>query len=177
MWHKLPAFPEPLRAALTRLPHYPASSAFAILLTLQLGQRINTTTLPELADKKIKLQIRDMGIALLFQAEQDGFFACHGGEVDLTLTATAQDFLSLALRHEDPDTLFFSRRLVMEGDTELGVLLKNTLDALPAWRFTLPGPARLIRALRLQSSARSVEDELRGSRRLAPLAPRKGRIL
>ncbi|HLV27960.1 MAG TPA: SCP2 sterol-binding domain-containing protein, partial [Burkholderiaceae bacterium] len=36
----------------------------------------------------------------------------------------------LIQRGEDPDTLFFSRRLVMEGDTELGLLVKNTLDAL-----------------------------------------------
>ena len=33
------------------------------------------------------------------------------------------------LRLEDPDTLFFSRRLVIEGDTELGLALKNALDA------------------------------------------------
>ena len=31
---------------------------------------------------------------------------------------------------EDADTLFFERRLVMEGDTEFGLLLKNTLDAI-----------------------------------------------
>jgi len=41
-------------------------------------------------------------------------------------------FLALALRREDPDTLFFSRRLVLEGDTELGLALKNALDALDA---------------------------------------------
>ena len=35
-----------------------------------------------------------------------------------------------ARREEDPDTLFFSRRLMMEGDTELGLVVKNTLDAL-----------------------------------------------
>jgi predicted lipid carrier protein YhbT len=38
----------------------------------------------------------------------------------------------LARRQEDPDTLFFSRRLSMEGDTELGLLVKNTLDAIEA---------------------------------------------
>ena len=32
-----------------------------------------------------------------------------------------------------PDTLFFTRRLVLEGDTELGLEIKNALDAL-AWR-------------------------------------------
>ena len=152
MWLKLPAFPEPLRAVLSRLPHYPASAAFATLLTLQLGEHISAAALPELADKKIKLRIQDMGVTLLFQAGLDGFFACSNGEADLTITATAQDFLSLALRREDPDTLFFSRRLLMEGDTELGLLLKNTLDgmsnhALDPRRLSFP---KIINALKLQ---------------------------
>jgi predicted lipid carrier protein YhbT len=38
--------------------------------------------------------------------------------------------VALALRREDPDTLFFSRRLVLEGDTELGLVVKNALDAM-----------------------------------------------
>lgn len=49
---------------------------------------------------------------------------------DLTLSATAHDFLLLAQRRQDPDTLFFSRRLSMEGDTELGLVVKNALDAI-----------------------------------------------
>ena len=49
---------------------------------------------------------------------------------DLTLSATAHDFLLLAQRQQDPDTLFFSRRLSMEGDTELGLVVKNALDAI-----------------------------------------------
>ena len=31
---------------------------------------------------------------------------------------------------EDADRLFFDRALVMEGDTEYGLMLKNTLDAI-----------------------------------------------
>ncbi|MBS0304919.1 MAG: hypothetical protein JSR43_05995, partial [Proteobacteria bacterium] len=35
---------------------------------------------------------------------------------------------------DDADRLFFDRALVMEGDTELGLVLKNTLDAIgPLW--------------------------------------------
>ncbi|MGC2048204.1 MAG: SCP2 sterol-binding domain-containing protein, partial [Gallionella sp.] len=49
----------------------------------------------------------------------------------------ACDFLMLALRKEEPDTLFFSRRLCMEGDTELGLLVKNTLDTLELPPFDL----------------------------------------
>ena len=37
--------------------------------------------------------------------------------------------IALACR-EDPDTLFFSRRLVSEGDIELGLIVKNLLDAI-----------------------------------------------
>ena len=59
------------------------------------------------------------------------FVASHRQvSTDLTISANAQDFLRLAQRQEDPDTLFFNRRLSMEGDTELGLLVKNALDAL-----------------------------------------------
>ena len=49
---------------------------------------------------------------------------------DLAISANAQDFVLLAQRRQDPDTLFFNRRLVMEGDTELGLVVKNALDAI-----------------------------------------------
>ena len=59
--------------------------------------------------------------------------AVHGG------AHQGHDFALLAARKEDPDTLFFSRRLVMEGDTELGLLVKNTLDAIEQPLFSLDG--------------------------------------
>lgn len=34
----------------------------------------------------------------------------------------------IAGRKEDPDTLFFQRRLSIQGDTELGLEVKNLLD-------------------------------------------------
>ena len=152
----LPPFPEPLRAVLARLPHYPASAAFSVLLTLWLGEHLGAAALPELAGRKIKIRISDMGITLLFRAAPDGFVPCGEGEADLTLAATAQDFLSLARRREDPDTLFFSRRLLMEGDTDLGLLVKNTLDAVELPRLALPrlDPVGLIERLLFRSAPR-----------------------
>lgn len=35
-----------------------------------------------------------------------------------------------ARRLEDPNTLFFYRRPTIDGDTELGLLVKNSLDAM-----------------------------------------------
>jgi predicted lipid carrier protein YhbT len=52
------------------------------------------------------------------------------GRPDVTVRASPADYAALALRREDADTLFFSRRLVLEGDTALGLALKNALDRL-----------------------------------------------
>ena len=54
--------------------------------------------------------------------------------------------MRLAQRQEDPDTLFFSRRLAMEGDTELGLVVKNALDALelPVLDLQQWGPLQLL---------------------------------
>lgn len=49
---------------------------------------------------------------------------------DLSIEGTASDFLLLATRREDPDTLFFNRRLRLGGDTELGLYTKNLLDSV-----------------------------------------------
>ena len=56
----------------------------------------------------------------------------------------------LARRQEDPDTLFFSRRLSMEGDTELGLLVKNTIDAieLPVFHLERFKPAQVLERLK-----------------------------
>jgi predicted lipid carrier protein YhbT len=59
--------------------------------------------------------------------------------------------MRLARREADPDTLFFDRKLSIEGDTELGLLLKNTLDAIDLKKAlgTPPGPLQLLSALRV----------------------------
>src|SRR3546814_17833041 len=68
---------------------------------------------------------------------------------------TATDLLLLAARLADADTLFFQRRLVLTGDTELGLTVRNLLDRLPweavplAVRIRLKRGARLTRAARL----------------------------
>ncbi|AMO57273.1 ubiquinone anaerobic biosynthesis accessory factor UbiT [Endozoicomonas montiporae] len=49
---------------------------------------------------------------------------------DVAFCGNSSAFKTLALRREDPDTLFFQRRLMIEGDTELGLGLKNLLDSI-----------------------------------------------
>ncbi len=56
---------------------------------------------------------------------------------DAVIRGALKEFVSLANQMEDPDTLFFQRRLVMEGDTELGLGVKNTMFSTEFTGFPL----------------------------------------
>jgi len=62
------------------------------------------------------VHVRDLGVKLYFslRAKASGR---KGTAWPRHFTSTAADFARLALRLEDPDTLFFNRRLLIEGDT------------------------------------------------------------
>jgi predicted lipid carrier protein YhbT len=125
--------PKPVGDLLSRLPAYPGSLLFVAGLNLALTQHLASDVTPLLVGKKLRLCVTDAQWAFDFAWVNGRFVACqNAGEADLTIAASAYDFMLLARRQEDPDTLFFSRRLSMEGDTELGLLVKNTLDAIEA---------------------------------------------
>ena len=125
------AVPRPLGALLARLPAYPGSVLLVTALNLGLAGQLQGDVRQLLLGKKLRIQVRDARLTFDFTWNGQAFAACGGGaQADLTITAGAYDFFQLAQRREDPDTLFFSRRLSMEGDTELGLVVKNALDAL-----------------------------------------------
>lgn len=120
-----------LNAFLSKLPSYPGSLAFVSVANLVLKDHLSEELQAMLLGKQLRISVTDMGIHFNFLWTSGGFIAgWHVNQPDLIISASAYDFILLASRKEDPDTLFFSRRLVMEGDTELGVMLKNTIDAL-----------------------------------------------
>lgn len=135
---------KPLSTALSFLPQYPHSLIFTQALNLTLADTLRSEILQPLHGKLICLRVTDAQIAFHFTLNELGVTPNRAGKTpDLTISASAYDFMQLAMRKEDPDTLFFSRRLLMEGDTELGLLVKNTLDALELppldWRMLMPG--------------------------------------
>jgi predicted lipid carrier protein YhbT len=143
--------PQPVSAILSRLPQYPHSLIFSRAINLALGTKLHDLVWQPLHGKHICIRVRDAGISFHFTLDQNGLAARNAAaQPDLAISASAQDFVLLALRKEDPDTLFFSRRLVMEGDTELGLLVKNTLDSLelPPLDFSSLLPAHLFGKLR-----------------------------
>lgn len=118
-------------ALLGCLPAFPGSMLFAAGLTLALAERMPADVLEALNDRPLRICVRDAGLVFDFAWRRYSFAPCRaGGAAALTISASFADFVALARRQEDPDTLFFSRRLAMEGDTELGLLVKNSLDAI-----------------------------------------------
>ena len=96
-----------LASLLAVLPQYPHSLAFAKMLNLTLADTLRCEALLPLHDKLICLQINDARITLYFTLNKRGLTAKHAGNTaDLIIRANAYDFLSLAMRKEDPDTLF-----------------------------------------------------------------------
>lgn len=143
--------PKPLGNVLSHLPAYPGSVLFVTALNLTLAKNLAPDVRQMLMAKKLRLRVTDAQLAFDFEWRNERFTACQsGGTADLTISASAHDFVLLARRQEDPDTLFFSRRLAMEGDTELGLLVKNTIDAieLPVFNLEQLKPASVLARLR-----------------------------
>lgn len=130
--------PEPLGQLMACLPSWPGSLLFVSALNTILKHRLPEDVKEAIAGKQLRLTITDARLDFNFVWTKGGFVASGSHvEPDVTISASAYDFYLLSRREEDPDTLFFSRRLVMEGDTELGLLLKNTLDAMELNVFEL----------------------------------------
>ena len=152
---RLPQFeiPAPLGRIAARLPQFPPTLGLVTALNLALGRLLPRENLEPLTGKLVCLRVLDAGLTLRFTLTPRGFRpAVSQARPDLSISARACDFLALALRQEDPDTLFFSRRLIMEGDTDLGLLVKNTLDAvdLPRFEPDMLRPARVLASIRLR---------------------------
>jgi predicted lipid carrier protein YhbT len=123
--------PRPVGAVLARLPAYPGSMLLVAAINFALAKQLPQDVKDILQGKRLAIRVRDARLGFDFSWNGQRFApSAPQANPDLAISANAQDFLLLAQRRQDPDTLFFNRRLVMEGDTELGLVVKNALDAL-----------------------------------------------
>ena len=127
---KLPTF---VSAVGNKLPQWP----HAIALTTALNAVLKMKLLPEdsldlLERRSLLVDVLDTGGRACF-TYRGGLFRplfTVPATPDLVFRANLSAFLQLMVRQEDPDTLFFNRELSIEGDTELGLIVKNMLDAV-----------------------------------------------
>ena len=85
-----------------------------------------------LEGKHLQLSITDTGNSWHFVINRRHLLqvAPRQQAADVHIQGELKTFLLLATRNEDPDSLFFSRQLCIEGNTEDGLYIKNLLDAM-----------------------------------------------
>ncbi len=124
-----------VRPLLSRLPMRPPATVLALALDRWLLPKLTPDVRVVLSDRPVEVAVTDLGLTLRLQLAERGFAAVRAdGPPALRLAASAASFWRLASGSDDADRLFFERALVVEGDTEMGLVLKNTLDAIgPLW--------------------------------------------
>jgi len=122
--------------------HLPTAFVSAhMVAVLEFARHMQWLVPPPLIDSRsFAITVEDLGLRCCFTCKQGRFrpqWQANGirEKMDLELGATLADFACLARGTVDADTLFFQRRLRISGDTDLGLIVKNWLDATerPAW--------------------------------------------
>lgn len=118
-----------------QLPALPPSFAAALALDRWLLPRLPADARQALLGRVVALHVTDFGLRVRLALGERGFGVVRERAPEaLRISATAAAFLRLARGEDDADRLFFERQLSIEGDTELGLMVKNTLDAIgPLW--------------------------------------------
>lgn len=75
------------------------------------------------------LDVTDLNIRVIFSLKSNKIVMLPSEQAETWIRGKASAFMQLANRKQDPDTLFFQRQLLIEGDTELGLNIKNVLDS------------------------------------------------
>jgi O2-independent ubiquinone biosynthesis accessory factor UbiT len=128
---KPPILPKLISIPFRMMPVNLHSKLLVNILNRLLIEQINDGELDFLENRRLCINVTDAGIKY--------HISLHHGRLtseslqdknDIEIKSCIYDFLQLAARKQDPDTLVFQRRLVMQGDTELGLEIKNFLDSL-----------------------------------------------
>ncbi len=98
---------------------------------LMKGQTI-TSRLDFMEGKRLQLTITDTGNCWKFiiRGNRLADDMKSNNVSDVHIQGDLKTFLLLATGKEDPDSLFFSRHLSLEGNTEDGLYIKNLIDAM-----------------------------------------------
>lgn len=129
------SLPEPLRRFLAALPTQPPSFVLAKALDRILMPHLGADVRALLQHRTVELLVSDLGVCARVRLTSTGFRVAPAGSAAVVrISAPLDTYWRLARGTDDADRLFFERALLMEGDTEVGLVIKNTLDAIgPLW--------------------------------------------
>nr|CAC9116534.1 Putative lipid carrier protein [Escherichia coli] len=95
------------------------------VLSWQFRQALDDGELEFLEGRWLSIHVRDIDLQWFTSVVNGKLVVSQNAQADVSFSADASDLLMIAARKQDPDTLFFQRRLVIEGDTELGLYEKK----------------------------------------------------
>ncbi|MGI2150453.1 ubiquinone anaerobic biosynthesis accessory factor UbiT [Shewanella baltica] len=132
--------PKAIGFPLAKLPFSFKAKAISQLLGLLLAEQAADDELGFLSDKWVAIRVEDLN--LTFEVSFNGKWQIRAlTDAQVTFSANSAELILVAAAKEDPDTLFFQRKLSIEGDTELGLEVKNLLLSIEF--ASMPTPIRL----------------------------------
>ena len=86
----------------------------------------------ELGNKVFLFEIKDInkGFYMVIENGETKLLPHYKGKPDVTMTGDTSTLFGLLLNRLDPDTIFFTRELMISGDTAVAVHFKNILNSL-----------------------------------------------
>ncbi|WP_260259823.1 ubiquinone anaerobic biosynthesis accessory factor UbiT [Vibrio intestinalis] len=132
-----------LRSPVHLLPQSVQKKALLDSLKMVFKEALEDGDFEFLEDKWLKVEVKDMKLHWYISYEDDKLIVADGEvKEDVSFSGNLNDLVLIAGRKEDPDTLFFQRRLSIEGDTELGLEVKNLMDSVDL--ELLPKPLQML---------------------------------
>ena len=153
----IPEFVRPIAKTVIGIPGrfipYPVQKqVLSLVLNQAFREPLQHGELDFLEGARVRIKVTDLCIDWLICVGSEKFTPIERTlKEDVCISGEGPDFVLLATRQIDPDTLFFQRRIRIEGDTELGLGIKNTMDSMD-WD-DLPLPLRRL----LQAISKLVE--------------------
>ncbi len=132
--------PKLVRTPLSLVPFKMKADILTRLLGLMLKQQAIDEELDFLSGRWVAINVEDMGLAFEVSFNDGWQVRPRADDAEVLFAGHSKELLLVAAGKEDPDTLFFQRRLSIEGDTELGLEVKNLLLSIEF--DTMPAPIR-----------------------------------
>jgi len=140
----IPEFVRPVAKSVIGIPGrfipYPVQKqVLSLVLNQAFREPLHHGELDFLEGAKVRIRVTDLNVDWLIRVDSESFTPIERElEDDVRISGESPDFILLATRQADPDTLFFQRRIRIEGDTELGLGVKNTMDSMDWDDLPLP---------------------------------------
>lgn len=134
--------PQVLGITLRCIPFNLKKQVIEQLLQLQFKHSLEDGDLDFLENRWLKIEVTDLQLIWFVSLIENKLVVSREEIADVSFIGNANDLIMIATRRQDPDTLFFQRRLIVEGDTELGLYVKNLMDSIEL--ESMPKPLRII---------------------------------